>query len=86
MQKLDYQHQIDLSLQNLRTARDEIRVQAHLLGMELKQKWEQLEPELVHAENAAKHATEASAAALGSAVQALIEFRKIMDEERHKQA
>lgn len=82
MQKPDYQHQIDLSLQALRTARDEVRVQAHLLGMNLKQKWQQLEPQLVHAESAAAQATAASAEALGAAVQALIEFRKIMDDER----
>ena len=82
MQTKDYQKQIETGLQTLRTARDEIRVQAHLFGMDVKKRWHELEPRLAHAENAAKQATAASAEAVGSAVQALIDFRKVLDDER----
>ena len=74
--KKELQKQIDESLSKLRTLRDEIRVQAHLFGMELKQAWAALEPRVLKAEEAALEVTEVSAAALGGAIQALIEFLK----------
>ena len=71
----DLQAQVDKNLQKLKTLRDEVRVRAHLFSMELKDAWNELEPKLTSAELAAKKATEASAAALGGAIEALIEFQ-----------
>lgn len=72
----DLQAQIEKSLQELRTARDEIRVQAHLFAMDVRKTWTELEPQLDQAEESAKKATQASAAALYDAVQAVNEFGK----------
>jgi hypothetical protein len=71
----DLQKQVDKNLQKLRTVRDEVRLHAHLFNMELKEAWEKLEPKLTQAELKAKKATEASAVALGGAIEALIEFQ-----------
>lgn len=71
----DLQKQVDNNLQKLRTIRDEVRLHAHLFNMELKDAWQELEPKLTQAELKAKKATEATAAALGGAIEALIEFQ-----------
>ena len=76
MQANELQKTIDNNLKKLRTLRDEIRVQAHLFGMEMKAAWKDLEPRVIKAEEAAVEATAVSAAALGGAIQALIEFQK----------
>lgn len=47
----------------LRGLRDEIRVQAHLAGMDLKKEWEKLEPRLNEAEQMVDAISAASVAA-----------------------
>lgn len=49
--------------QVLRGLRDEIRVQAHLAGMDLKKEWEKLEPRLNEAEQMVDAISSASVAA-----------------------
>jgi hypothetical protein len=46
----DLRQQVDHALGELRTLRDEIQVQIHLAGMETRQRWATLEPELRSAE------------------------------------
>ncbi len=67
--------QLNKNLEELKTLRDEVRVRAHLFSMELKDAWNELEPRLARAERKAQKATEASAAALGGALEALIAFQ-----------
>jgi hypothetical protein len=71
----ELQNRIDNNLQKLRTLRDEVKVRAHLFSMDMLDQWKKLEPKVVQAELAAKKATEASAAALGGAIEALIQFQ-----------
>lgn len=66
---------VETALRDLKTLRDEIRVQAHLLSMEAKQRWSEIEPHIARAEQAALEASEVSAAVLGAALQTLIEFQ-----------
>ena len=54
--KAEMQRGVDL----LRTLRDEIKVKLHLAGMDAKDQWAKLEPELFKVERAAEQATESS--------------------------
>ncbi len=62
-------------LDRLRTLRDELRVQAHLAGMDAKKRWEELEPKLEGVERAAEEATEASRKLVADTVKALQSLR-----------
>lgn len=64
------------TLDQLRRLRDEVRVQAHLGGMEAKKAWDALEPKLAEADRLAEKASEES---LRAAVEAL---RKLKDLKR----
>jgi len=59
------------SLSMLSTLRDEVRVQLHLAGQEAKDRWNKLEPELERIEKAAHEVTDASRAAVDSAIKSL---------------
>ena len=68
--------ELDKSVALLRTLRDEIRVKAHLAGMNAKDQWRDLEPRLEAAvERAAKDVSEASRQAVADATEALKRFR-----------
>lgn len=65
MDQLDVKQQIDQSLGRLRTMRDEMRVRAHLGGMELQDALRELEQRLDAAsERATQHAAESVLTAL----------------------
>jgi len=74
------QEQISHALTRVQTLRDEIRVQVHLAGMEAKDAWTRLEPQLVDAERFAKEATEAS----GKAIHDLVKRAETFLEELTK--
>ncbi len=68
--------ELEKSVALLRTLRDEIRVKAHLAGMNAKDQWRDLEPRLEAAvERAAKDVSEASRQAVADATEALKKFR-----------
>ncbi len=67
------------TLDQLRRLRDELRVQAHLGGMEAKKAWDELEPKIAEADRLAEKASEES---LRRAVDAL---RKLKDFKRATQ-
>ena len=67
--------ELDKSLTQLRTLRDEVRVQLHLAGMDAKEKWNKLEPMLDAVEHKAHEASEASRTAVADAVKTLKHFR-----------
>jgi hypothetical protein len=67
---------IDDSLDRMRTLRDELRVKLHLAGMEAKDEWRRLEPQIAEIERAAEQITEASRAKIADAVKRLTHFRK----------
>lgn len=63
------------TMAQLRTLRDEVRVDLHLAGMEAKDHWKKLEPRLAEAEHVARSETEASKRALDETLEALRRFR-----------
>jgi hypothetical protein len=56
--------------QVLRAFADEIRLQVHLAGMDLKTRWNELEPQLLKAERVARDAGEAAGASVKDVVAA----------------
>jgi hypothetical protein len=62
-------------LEKLQTLRDEVRVRIHLAGMELKDQWNKLEPELEDIEKKAGHVSEASRGAVVGAIERLEKIR-----------
>ena len=58
--ELDLKSEMKKGLDLLKTLRDEVKVKLHLAGMEAKDQWAKLEPELSKVERAADQATESS--------------------------
>ena len=58
--ELDLKAEMKRGVDLLRTLRDEIKVKLHLAGMDVKDQWAKLEPELSKVERAAEQATESS--------------------------
>lgn len=74
---MDIKQEVDKRLSKMTTLRDEIRVQLHLASLDAKREWdERLEPKVLEAEGAAKHASEATKAALEEVVSRLESFAK----------
>jgi hypothetical protein len=63
------------NLDTLRTLRDEIRVQVHLAGMEVKDAWNNLEPKLFEAEKLVEEVTEASRHRMNEILKKFQEFQ-----------
>ncbi len=59
--------------QDVRALRDEVRLKLHLAGMDLKEEWEHLEPQIDRAINNAAHV---SGEAVADLKRRLTEFRK----------
>ena len=59
--------EIQKSLGLMRTLRDEVRVKLHLAGLDAKDEWKKLEPQLEHIEHVAVELTEATRAAAADA-------------------
>ena len=58
--ELDLKAEMKKGVDLLRTLRDEVKVKLHLAGMDAKDQWAKLEPELAKVERAADQATESS--------------------------
>lgn len=72
----DLRNQLQRGLDELRRLRDEIRVDMHLAGMDAKDKWRDLEPRILDAENMAKDISEASRKAVQDVVDSIRRFRE----------
>ena len=59
----------------MRTLRDEVKVKLHLAGMDAKDQWAKLEPELSKVERAADQATESSKKLLDETLKRLKSIR-----------
>jgi len=74
--KTDLKAELDKSTKLLKTLRDEVRVQLHLGGLEVKDEWRRLEPRLESVlSEAAKNATDASRTAVEDITTAVKKFR-----------
>jgi hypothetical protein len=72
---LDLKAELQKGSELLKTLRDEIKVKLHLGGMEAKDQWAKLEPELWKVERAAQQATESSKRLVDEAIQKLKSLR-----------
>lgn len=70
----DLKAELDKTVSHLKTLREEARLKAHLAGMEAKERWNKLEPELDKVQDAAKDATEAAKHAATKGLNSLKEF------------
>lgn len=76
----DLKNELEKSARVLRTLRDEVRVQLHLGGMEVKDEWHRLEPQLESVlARSAKDASDATRTALDEVTAAV---RKLRDSLR----
>jgi hypothetical protein len=73
--KTELKAEIQKSQELLRTLRDELRVTAHLAGMQAKEHWKALEQRASEVEDAAGEVTVASRDALSQVLGALRTFR-----------
>jgi hypothetical protein len=67
----ELKREIEKSLGLLRTLRDEVRVKLHLAGMDAKEEWRKLEPQIAEVERAATKFTDSTRAAVSDAVKRL---------------
>jgi hypothetical protein len=72
---LDLKAELQKGAELLKTLRDEIKVKLHLGGMEVKDQWAKLEPELWKVERAAQQTTESSKRLVDEAIQKLKSLR-----------
>ena len=73
--ELDMKAEMKKGVDLLRTLRDEVKVKLHLAGMDVKDQWSKLEPELFKVERAAEQATESSKKLLDDALNRLKTLR-----------
>jgi hypothetical protein len=73
--QLDMKQELAKGVEVLKTLRDEIKVKLHLAGMDAKDQWAKLEPELFKVERAAENATDASKKLLDEALTRLKTLR-----------
>ncbi len=71
----DLKAEVQKSLALMRTLRDEIRVQIHLGGMDVKDEWRKLELEISDVERAAADFSEATRTALAEKIKRLSKLR-----------
>jgi lipid II:glycine glycyltransferase (peptidoglycan interpeptide bridge formation enzyme) len=74
--ELDLKNEMKKGVDLLRTLRDEIKVKVHLAGMDAKDQWAKLEPELSKVERAAEQATESSKKLMDEALNRLKKLRE----------
>jgi hypothetical protein len=72
----DLKAELDKSVALLKTLRGEVGLKLHLAGMDAKDRWIKLQPNLDAVERAAKEVSDASHAAVVSALKTLKEFRE----------
>jgi hypothetical protein len=73
--ELDLKAEMKKGVDLLRTLRDEVKVKLHLAGMDAKDQWAKLEPELFKVERAAEQATESSKKLVDDALSRLKSLR-----------
>ncbi len=76
--ELDLKAEMKKGVDLLKTLRDEVRVKLHLAGMDVKDQWAKLEPELSRVERAAEQATESSKKLMDEALNRLKALRDSM--------
>lgn len=69
----DFKQDLKAFQHDVRSLRDEVRLKLHLAGMDLKQEWENLEPQIDRALNSA---AQVSGEAVADLKRRLAEFRK----------
>ena len=69
----DLKHDLKAFQQDVRALRDEVRLKLHLAGMDLKQEWEKLEPQLDRVMNSA---AQMSSEAVADVKKRLSDFRR----------
>jgi hypothetical protein len=74
--KEDLKAELDKTVAALQTLRDEARVKVRLAGMDAKDRWNKLEPEIEKAERAAKEAGDAAHQAATKGLHSLKDFLK----------
>ena len=82
MNETELRQQVRERLERARTLRDEIRVDVHLAGMELKERWRDLEPTMRDAERLGEQVSEVARAALDDIVERFQAFRDTVRERR----
>jgi hypothetical protein len=73
--ELDLKAEMKRGVDLLKTLRDEIKVKLHLAGMDARDQWAKLEPELSKVERAAEQATESSKKLMDDALTRLKSLR-----------
>jgi len=74
--ELDLKSEMKKGVDLLKTLRDEVKVKLHLAGMDVKDQWAKLEPELSKVERAAEQATESSKKLMDDALNRLKSIRE----------
>ena len=74
--ELDLKSEMKKGVDLLKTLRDEVKVKLHLAGMDVKDQWARLEPELSKVERAAEQATESSKKLMDDALKRLKSIRE----------
>jgi hypothetical protein len=80
----DLKQHLQQSLESLKTLRDEIRVDIHLAGMEVKDSWKRLEHRFGDAENFAREASYTSKQALEEIIDTFKSFRASLGTKAEK--
>jgi lipid II:glycine glycyltransferase (peptidoglycan interpeptide bridge formation enzyme) len=75
---IELKQEIQKSLGLMRTLRDEFRVKLHLAGMDAKDEWHKLEPQLDELERTADQVSEATRNAVAEAVKRLNKLRETL--------
>ena len=86
MDATQWRQNMEAQLAQLRTLRDEIRVDVHLAGMELKQRWQELEPKMRDAERLAEDVSDVARSALDDIVERFRSFRDTLRARREQDA
>ncbi|NOK20136.1 hypothetical protein [Corallococcus carmarthensis] len=73
-------------LETLRTLRDELRLEMHLAGMEVRERWRMLEPKVQEAEQRARAMTDEGQWLLDELLRHMRELRKEIREHRDGRA
>ncbi|HSP19968.1 MAG TPA: hypothetical protein VLQ79_10650 [Myxococcaceae bacterium] len=74
--EIDLKAEMKKGVDLLKTLRDEVKVKLHLAGMDVKDQWAKLEPELSKVERAAEQATESSKKLMDDALKRLKAIRE----------
>ncbi|HEY4012861.1 MAG TPA: hypothetical protein VGM06_05970 [Polyangiaceae bacterium] len=80
----DLKAELDKTVAHLQALREEARLKVHLAGLEAKERWNKLEPELDKVQDAAKETTEAAKQAATKGLNSIKEFLASVKDSVHK--